>query len=63
MPEGPGRIVRHGESLWSIAADLLGPGVSPARIAAEVERLWRLNRARIRTGSPDVLPVGTTLRT
>ena len=58
-----GRIVRAGESLWSIAADLLGPGASPARIAAEVERLWRLNRARIRTGNPDVLPAGTALRT
>ena len=55
--------MRAGESLWSIAADRLGPGASPARIAAEVERLWALNRAHIRTGNPDVLPAGAALRT
>lgn len=57
------RTVRSGESLWSIATDLLGPVASPARVAAEVERLWRLNRDRIRTGDPDVLPAGVSLST
>ena len=51
-----------GESLWSIASDLLGPSASPARIAGEVHRLWQLNRERIATGNPDLLMVGTTLR-
>ena len=54
--------VHAGESLWSIASDLLGPSASPARIAGEVHRLWQLNRERIATGNPDLLMVGTTLR-
>ena len=54
--------VHAGESLWSIASDMLGPSASPARIAGEVHRLWQLNRERIATGNPDLLMVGTTLR-
>lgn len=54
--------VHAGESLWSIASDVLGPSASPARIAREVHRLWQLNRERIGTGSPDLVMVGTTLR-
>jgi nucleoid-associated protein YgaU len=62
---GPGdrtHRVHAGESLWSIASDMLGPNASPARIAREVHRLWHLNQARIRTGRPDLLMIGTTLR-
>jgi len=55
-------VVRAGESLWSIARDLLGSDASPARIAREVNRLWELNSARIATGDPDLLMVGTELR-
>ena len=54
--------VHAGESLWSIASDMLGASASPARIAVEVHRLWQLNRERIATGKPDLLMVGTTLR-
>ena len=54
--------VRAGESLWSIASDMLGPSASPAQIAGEVHRLWQLNRERIGTGKPDLLMVGTILR-
>jgi hypothetical protein len=54
--------VHAGESLWSIASDVLGPSASPARIAREVHRLWQLNRERIGTGNPDLLMAGTTLR-
>lgn len=54
--------VHAGESLWSIASDILGFSASPARIAREVHRLWRLNRDQIGTGSPDLLMTGTTLR-
>ena len=53
--------VRPGESLWSIAGDVLGEGATPARIAREVHRLWTLNRERIGTGDPNVLMVGTKL--
>jgi hypothetical protein len=54
--------VHAGESLWTIASDVLGPGASPARIAREVHRLWQLNRERIGTGNPDLVMAGTTLR-
>jgi LysM domain len=55
-------VVQPGESLWAIAADLLGSAASPARLAREVRRLWSLNEARIGTGDPDLLMVGTELR-
>jgi hypothetical protein len=55
-------VVKPGESLWSIAQGLLGPDASPAQIAATVEQLWSLNAARIGTGDPDLLMVGTELR-
>jgi LysM domain len=55
-------VVEPGDSLWSIAKRLLGPDAAPARIAREVNRLWSLNEARIATGDPDLLMVGTKLR-
>jgi LysM domain len=54
-------IVRPGESLWSIARDVIGPDASPAQIAREVNVLWQRNSARIATGDPDLLKVGTRL--
>lgn len=54
-------VVRPGESLWSIAADLLGDRATVARVAREVNRLWELNDERIRTGDPDLLYAGTRL--
>ena len=42
----------RGESLWSIASDLLGDGASVAGVAREVNRLWELNEDRIATGRP-----------
>jgi hypothetical protein len=56
------RVVRPGESLWSIAADLLGPGASATTIAHQVQRLWKLNRDAIGSGDPNVLPAGVRLR-
>jgi hypothetical protein len=53
--------VRAGESLWSIATDLLGERASTARVAREVNRLWELNDDRIATGSPDLIYAGTRL--
>lgn len=55
-------IVLPGESLWSIASDILDGHASAPAIAREVHRLWTLNKERIRTGNPDLLPVGTKLR-
>ena len=54
-------VVQRGESLWSIAKDLLGDEASVARIAREVNRLWELNSDRIGTGDRDLLIVGTRL--
>ena len=54
--------VKQGESLWSIAADVLGEDAGSARIAREVQRLWELNDERIGTGQPDLLFAGTRLR-
>lgn len=54
--------VHAGESLWSIASDVLGPTASPARVAREVHRLWQINKERIGTGDPDLVMAGTTLR-
>jgi hypothetical protein len=54
-------VVLPGESLWSIAADLLGDRATVPGIAREVNRLWELNDGRIRTGDPDLLYAGTRL--
>jgi Tfp pilus assembly protein FimV len=54
-------VVVAGESLWSIANDMLGGRATVAQVAREVNRLWELNRARIGTGDRDLLPVGTRL--
>jgi hypothetical protein len=64
-PSGGGarvHIVRPGESLWTIAQGLLGPDASAMSIAAEVARLWELNRDRISSGDPDLIGVGEHLR-
>jgi hypothetical protein len=54
-------VVAPGESLWSIADDLLGEDASVARVAREVNRLWELNSRRIGTGDPSLVHVATTL--
>jgi hypothetical protein len=53
--------VKRGESLWTIAADLLGPSATNSEIAAEVERLYEFNRDRIGP-DPNLLLTGTVLR-
>jgi hypothetical protein len=53
--------VLPGESLWTIATDLLGRNATTANVAREVHRLWQLNSDRIGTGDPDLLMVGTRL--
>jgi hypothetical protein len=55
-------VVRAGECLWSIAEALLPAGANTTEIAAEVQRLWRLNASRIGTGDPSLVYSGTELR-
>jgi LysM repeat protein len=59
--QSPIHVVRPGECLWSIAADLLGPGASDAEIAAEWPRWYRANRALIGR-DPGLIQVGMRLR-
>jgi outer membrane biosynthesis protein TonB len=54
-------VVRAGECLWSIAEALLPAGANTAEVAAEVQRLWRLNASRIGTGDPSLVFSGTEL--
>ena len=54
-------VVRPGESLWTIAADLLPSDATTAQVAREVSHLWQLNRDHIGTGDRDLLMVGTRL--
>jgi Tfp pilus assembly protein FimV len=61
-PVGDLYRVRAGDSLWSVARCLLGPDASVTEITRAVVRLWELNRDRIGTGDPGLLPVGTVLR-
>jgi hypothetical protein len=58
----PFHTVASGECLWSIAEGVLPAGASDAEIAAEVSRLWHVNAARIGTGDPNLILVGTVLR-
>lgn len=53
--------VRRGDSLWSIAARHLGPGVTDAEIAWEWPRWYAANRAVI-GDDPDLLTPGQLLR-
>lgn len=55
-----GVVVRHGDTLWSLAARQLGPDASDAEIAAWWPRWWKANRALIGS-DPDRLLPGTRL--
>jgi hypothetical protein len=69
MPTDAGRslagkkfyIVQEGDCLWNIAAALLPADAGTVAIEGEVERLWQMNEARIGTGDPSVILVGTKL--
>jgi nucleoid-associated protein YgaU len=52
--------VRSGDTLWSVAAQLLGSDATNKEIAAEVRRLYRLNADVLE--SPDVIVPGDELR-
>jgi hypothetical protein len=52
--------VRPGDSLWSIAAGLLGPGASDAQVARAWHRIAALNAAQLGP-DPDLIHPGTRL--
>jgi hypothetical protein len=56
------RVIRHGQSLWTIAQGLVARPASIAEVALEVGRLWQLNANRIGTGNPDLIFPGLELR-
>jgi Tfp pilus assembly protein FimV len=59
---GSVHVVRAGESLWSIARELLPARATSAQVAAEVARLWNLNQNRIESGDPNLILPGERLR-
>lgn len=59
---GGAHVVQRGESLWSIAAHRMGGGASDAKIASEVWRIWRMNRAHVASGDPNLILPGLRLR-
>ncbi len=54
------RVVLPGDSLWSLSADLLGPGASPARLDRTWRRIARLNRDVV-GADPDLIHPGDRL--
>jgi nucleoid-associated protein YgaU len=54
-------VVESGDSLWSIAVRMLDEGASPAQISRLVDRLWRLNADRIKSGQPNLIVAGERL--
>jgi hypothetical protein len=52
-------VVRPGDSLWTIAAHLLGPGADDTEVAAAWHRLHAANRSRV--GDPDLIHPGQRL--
>lgn len=56
----PKLLVQPGDSLWSIAADLLGRDATPAQIATQVDQLHARNLRQI-GADPDLILPGTEL--
>lgn len=54
-------VVHRGDSLWSIAAERLGPGASDAEVARAWPRWFEANRDRV-GDDPDVILPGQVLR-
>jgi hypothetical protein len=54
-------VVRPGDSLWSIAQQLVGPAASDSAIERRLVSIWDANRLRIGTGDPNLIFPGTVL--
>ncbi|MCU1601276.1 MAG: Peptidoglycan-binding lysin domain protein, partial [Frankiales bacterium] len=53
-------VVRAGDSLWSLAAEDLGPHASSSRVAQEWPRWWAANRSVV-GDRPDLIHPGDRL--
>src|SRR5262249_18497829 len=58
----PTLVIEPGQSLWLIARGLVARPAGNANVFTEVQRLWRLNAARIGTGNPNLIFAGQELR-
>jgi hypothetical protein len=54
-------LVHPGDSLWSIAAAIVGPSASGEEIHAKLVDIWNMNVKRIKTGDPNLIFPGTRL--
>ena len=54
-------MTRSGDSLWTIAERILGPGASERRVARLTLAIWERNKVRIGTHDPDILPAGIAI--
>ncbi len=55
-------VVAAGDSLWSIATRLAGPGATNAAVERRLAAIWNANEQRIGTGDPNLIFPGTRLR-
>ena len=61
-PAGGSTVMVHpGDSLWSIASRLVGPGASDTTIERRLVEIWDANESAIGTGDPNLIFPGTVL--
>lgn len=53
--------IRRGDNLWVISRDRLGGKASKADVQRYLVRIWNLNKQRMRTEQPDVIPMHVTI--
>lgn len=54
-------VVDHGDSLWSIAKRLAGPGATGHEIEMKLVAIWDMNQKRIPSGDPNLIFPGQRL--
>jgi Tfp pilus assembly protein FimV len=54
-------VVKSGDSLWSIASQLVGSSATDEQIQQKLTEIWNMNATRIGTGDPNLLFAGQRL--